>query len=314
MPSPGCVQPRTNASSSSSHLVRASARVASTSGCWRARPRRAAWRIALVSGDAQVRALAASAGLAGVRHGVGVGGARGSGGREPPGRHDIGRRGGRHGRCLRDSGRHSEHRARAGRVDPPGCPTARPRPSWPGQRRPPAASPAEGHPRRLVSRPCSWRRRRPVRRSMSPSRPPASSCSSRITWCSRSSWPWPFARTSRAMRRRATVAGHRLPVSVTVQGTVNPTGPAEPLTERARGTVTFSNHGPNPVTIPDETVVATATGVEFETDGRQQRSIRGRPGTSTSRAVQRGVRSATWTRAPSPRWTPVCRTGSATAP
>ncbi len=63
------------------------------------------------------------------------------------------------------------------------------------------------------------------------------------------------------------IHGQWLPVPVTVQGTVTATGSGEPLTERARGTVTFTNHSVNPIPIRDQTVVQTPDGVRFLTQG-----------------------------------------------
>jgi len=63
------------------------------------------------------------------------------------------------------------------------------------------------------------------------------------------------------------VAGVRLPVPVSVDGTVVATGTGEPIPNRASGTVTFTNHGPNPIPVPDQTIVSTPGGVTFETQG-----------------------------------------------
>jgi hypothetical protein len=63
------------------------------------------------------------------------------------------------------------------------------------------------------------------------------------------------------------IHGQWLPVPVTVTGTVTATGTAEPLTDRAKGTATFTNHSVNPIPIPDQTVLRTASGVGFLTQG-----------------------------------------------
>ena len=63
------------------------------------------------------------------------------------------------------------------------------------------------------------------------------------------------------------VGGVRLPVPVTVEGTVTASGNGDPIPNRASGTVTFTNHGPNPIPVADQTIVSTASGVTFETQG-----------------------------------------------
>jgi hypothetical protein len=57
----------------------------------------------------------------------------------------------------------------------------------------------------------------------------------------------------------------RLAVPATVEGTVTASGSGTPLTARAGGTVTFTNHSPNPIPVADQTIVSTTTGVTFET-------------------------------------------------
>ncbi len=63
------------------------------------------------------------------------------------------------------------------------------------------------------------------------------------------------------------VQGQWLAVPVSVEGTVTATGTAAPLTERARGTVTFTSHSPNPIPVPDQSVVRTTNGISFQTQG-----------------------------------------------
>ncbi len=63
------------------------------------------------------------------------------------------------------------------------------------------------------------------------------------------------------------VGGQRLTVPASVDGVVTATGKGTVIPNRARGTVTFTNHGPNPIPVADQTVVSTPGGVTFETQG-----------------------------------------------
>ena len=78
------------------------------------------------------------------------------------------------------------------------------------------------------------------------------------------------------------VGGQRLAVPATVAGAVTASGSGVPLTARASGTVTFTNHSPNPIPVADQTVVSTTTGVTFET----QDVITVPPGASTDVAIK----------------------------
>ena len=83
------------------------------------------------------------------------------------------------------------------------------------------------------------------------------------------------------------VAGRLVAIPLSAEGAVTATG-STTGGNRADGVVTFGNHSANPIPIPDQTLVATVDGVQFET----QESIRVPPGASMDvsiRAVDNGV-------------------------
>ena len=61
--------------------------------------------------------------------------------------------------------------------------------------------------------------------------------------------------------------GQRLEVPASVEGIVVASGTGPPIPNRASGTVTFTNHGSNPIPVADQTIVSTPGGVTFETQG-----------------------------------------------
>ncbi len=83
------------------------------------------------------------------------------------------------------------------------------------------------------------------------------------------------------------VAGRLVEIPLSAQGAVTATG-STTGGNRADGVVTFRNSSANPIPIPDQTLVATVDGIQFET----QESIRVPPGASMDvsiRAVDNGV-------------------------